>query len=82
MSTLATGVFTPVPSHADASTIHTTLYDLIEAISAEVGPEEDHLVTATLVHLINSGRVKFADDVRELRVVPTHCTSGNTLHDN
>jgi hypothetical protein len=69
MSTLATGIFAPAPSHPDTSTIHTTLYDLIEAISAEVGPQEDHLVTATLVHLINSGRVKFADDARQLQVV-------------
>jgi hypothetical protein len=69
MSTLATGVFTPVPSHTDTGIIHTTLYDLIEAISAEVGPQEDHLVTATLVHLINSGRVRFTDDERPLRVV-------------
>lgn len=69
MSTLATGIFTPAQSHADTGTIHTTLYDLIEAISAEVGPQEEHLVTATLVHLLNSGRVKFADDARQLRVV-------------
>jgi hypothetical protein len=69
MSTLATGVFTPAPSHVDTSTIHTTLFDLIEAISAEVGPQEDHLVTATLVHLINSGRVRFADDGRRLQVI-------------
>ena len=55
--------------HSEVSTIHTTLYDLIEALSQEVGPGEDHLVTAALVHLINSGEVKFADDWRELRVV-------------
>jgi hypothetical protein len=55
--------------HSEVSTIHTTLYDLIEALSQEVGPGEDHLVTAALVHLINSGEVKFADDWRELRVI-------------
>jgi hypothetical protein len=56
-------------SHSDVSPIHTTLYDLIEALSQEVGPGEDHLVTAALVHLINSGGVKFVDDGRELRVI-------------
>jgi hypothetical protein len=53
----------------EVSTIHTTLYDLIEALSQEVGPGQDHLVTAALVHLINSGGVKFVDDGRELRVI-------------
>jgi hypothetical protein len=56
-------------SHPDVSTIHTTLYDLIDVLGQEVGPGEDHLVTAALVHLINSGRVKFVEDERELRVI-------------
>lgn len=41
------------------STIRTTLYDLIEAINTEVGPEEEHLVVATLAHLLGSGRLTF-----------------------
>jgi hypothetical protein len=70
MSTPAVSTLTTAEqSHPDVSTIHTTLYDLIEALSQEVGPGEDHLVTAALVHLINSGRVKFVDDGRELRVI-------------
>jgi hypothetical protein len=69
MSTPVASISTPVQPHPEVSSIHTTLYDLIEAISAEVAPGEDDLVTATLVHLINSGRLKFADDWRELQVV-------------
>jgi hypothetical protein len=37
--------------------IHTTLYDLIAAIDAEAGPEADDVVTATVVHTLNSYRV-------------------------
>jgi hypothetical protein len=55
--------------HQASSTIETTLYDLIAAISAEVGPHDDDLVTATVVHLVNSGRVKFTDDPRNLEIV-------------
>ena len=39
--------------------IKTTLYDLIAAINSEVKPEEDHLVVATVVHLLKTGRLKF-----------------------
>jgi hypothetical protein len=69
MSTPTVNALTPVQCRPEHRPIYTTLYDLIAAISEEVGPEEDHLVTATLIHLLNSGRVKFAEDGRELRVV-------------
>jgi hypothetical protein len=55
--------------HATPTAIETTLYDLIAAISEEVDPAEDDLVTATVVHLMNSGRVKFSGDSRNLEVV-------------
>jgi len=37
--------------------IHTTLYDLIAACSAEVRPDEEDVVTATIVHLLHTHRV-------------------------
>jgi hypothetical protein len=37
--------------------IHTTLYDLIAAIDAEAGPDADDVVTATVIHLLNTYRV-------------------------
>jgi hypothetical protein len=38
--------------------ITTTLYDLIEAVSAQLGPHREELVTPTVVHLLRSGHVK------------------------
>lgn len=49
---------TPAASSSPAS-ITTTLYDLIAALNAEVEPEDDALVTAAVVHLINSNRTRF-----------------------
>jgi hypothetical protein len=39
--------------------MYTTLYDLVEALQRQVGPDEDHLVVATVMHLLQSGRVTF-----------------------
>jgi hypothetical protein len=58
-----------VPAYAEPTTIKTTLYDLIEAIGTEVEPGEDDLIIATVVHLLNSGRVKFTGDGRNAKVV-------------
>lgn len=41
------------------SPITTTLYDLIAAIRACVEPDEEDLVVATVVHILQSGRVRF-----------------------
>ena len=38
-------------------TIHTTLYDLSAALSAEVGPDEADVVTAAVMHLLNTHRI-------------------------
>lgn len=35
----------------------TTLYDLVAVLNAELSPDEDSLVTATVVHLLNTHRV-------------------------
>lgn len=43
------------------ATIRTTLYDLIEAINDEIGPDEEQLVVATVVHLLQTGRVRFLE---------------------
>lgn len=40
-------------------TIHTTLYDLIASINADIAPEDDHLVTAAILRLLDGGRVNF-----------------------
>jgi hypothetical protein len=67
MQALATNLAT-VPSRSPEK-VTTTLFDLVEAISAEVGPEEDRLVAATVMHLINSSRARFAGSRKTLKVV-------------
>jgi hypothetical protein len=37
--------------------MHTTLYDLIDAIDAEAGPEADGVVTATVMHALKAYRI-------------------------
>jgi hypothetical protein len=39
--------------------IHTTLYDLIEAIGDEISAGEDELLAEAVVHLMETGRLKF-----------------------
>lgn len=42
-----------------AISIKSTLYDLIEAISDEVEQGEENLITASVLDLIESGKIKF-----------------------
>ena len=41
--------------------IETTLYDIIVALSEDIGPDEDVLVTALVTDLLNSGQATFVD---------------------
>jgi hypothetical protein len=45
------------------------LYDLIAALNEVVEAGEETLVTAAVVHLLNSGRARFAGDHRLIKVV-------------
>ena len=47
------------------STITTTLYDLMAAMQAVVGRDEDALVVATMVHVLRSGRITFVGEDTE-----------------
>ncbi len=47
--------------------IKTTLYDLIDAISAEMDIGEDRMVVGTVSHILNSNKVKFLDDRMDIR---------------
>ena len=51
------------------TTIHTTLYDLIAALSAEVAPDEEDALTATVVHLLNAHRVTCTGNLQGYRLV-------------
>lgn len=58
-----------IERHTAPNAIETTLYDLIAAISDEVEPDNDEMVVTTLVHLLNSGSVKFSGDPRNIEVI-------------
>jgi hypothetical protein len=47
------------PIYPGTTTIKTSLYELIEAISEEVKPGEDELVAETVLHLFETGQAKF-----------------------
>ena len=48
------------------ASIMTTLYALVVALNAEVDPEDDALVTAAVVHLINAHRARFIGSRKRL----------------
>jgi hypothetical protein len=51
------------------TTIHTTLYNLIAALSAEVGPDEEDVLTATVIDLLNTHRVTCTGNLQGYRLV-------------
>jgi len=69
MQALATNLATVSETPSTPVHITTTLYDLIEAVNAEVGDDEEHLVAAAVMHLINSNRARFVGSRKTLNVV-------------
>ncbi len=49
--------------------IYTTLYNLIAALSAEIEPDEEDVLTATVVHLLNTHQVTCTGDLQGYRLV-------------
>lgn len=47
-----------------ASSIQTTLYELVEAIGEEIGMGEERLIAKTVLHLLATGKVKFISPQR------------------
>ena len=45
------------------TTMTTSLYELIEAVQTEVGPENDELVVATVMYVLRSGRATFLNSM-------------------
>jgi hypothetical protein len=56
------------PYHQPATTITTTLYDLIEAIHEEVPSGNEKLVTAVVAHLLNAGRIRYIGNPDSLKI--------------
>jgi hypothetical protein len=70
---------------SDPTSIMTTLYELVGALNAEVDPEDDALVTAAVVHLMNAHRARFVGSRTRLAIVDAYnettggCGSGDCL---
>lgn len=69
MQAVATNLATVPETSSTPVSITTTLYDLIEAVNTEVGLDEDRLVAAAVMHLINSSRARFVGSRKTLAVV-------------
>jgi hypothetical protein len=65
-----------------ATAIETTLYDLIAALSAALGPDAAAVLTATVVHLLQTHRVMYTRGRARYRLVwdgaehPTRSSAG------
>jgi hypothetical protein len=47
-------------------TIKTSLYDLVDAVQQELGPENEALVVATIAHLLQSSRITWLHDMEDV----------------
>jgi len=76
----------PVPTAPSPTALQTTLYDLMAALRAEVGPDEDDVVTATVVHLLQTHRVTDTGNQARYRLVwegtgcPAWSSAGEARH--
>jgi hypothetical protein len=52
----------PLNTTQRSTTITTNLYELVEAVQNQVGPENDELVVATVMYLLRAGRATFLYD--------------------
>ena len=71
MEQLAHDFSTLEPAQPELATIKTTLGELIGAINEEVELEEDHLVAEAVLHMLETGRIKFPNPTGELSLVWT-----------
>jgi hypothetical protein len=54
---------------SQAAKLQTTLYDLVATLNAELSPDEDDVVTETVVHLLNTHRVTCTGALQGYRLV-------------
>jgi hypothetical protein len=54
---------------SQAAKIQTTLYDLVATLNVELSPDEDNVVIATVVHLLNTHRVTCTGAMQGYRLV-------------
>jgi hypothetical protein len=49
----------PLETIQQSATITTSLYELVEAVQSQVGPEDDELVIATVMYILRARRATF-----------------------
>ena len=54
--------------HGVRTTLHTTLYDLMQAMQDEAGPHQEHRVVSAVAQLLQNGQIRFLAQ-------PTHSTT-------
>ena len=64
----------------ESMTIHTTLYDLSAALSAEVGPDEEDVVTAAFMHLLNTHQVTCTGNLKGYRLRALNARGHTAIH--
>ena len=55
--------------------IHTTLYDLVEAVEAAAGSEMDEVVTDVVSHVLKTYRITCSGDYKGYRMVLDEATA-------
>jgi hypothetical protein len=68
MHTVARIASQGAPYRQPATTIFTTLYDLIEAIHDEVPAGGENVVASVVTHLFDSGRIRFIGNPDSLKI--------------
>lgn len=56
---METVLIPPEPPRAKATTMTTSLYEILEVLQDTAGADGDALVVATVMHLLESGRLTF-----------------------
>jgi len=61
-------------------TIHTTLYDLSAALSAEVGADEEDVVTAAVMHILHTHQVTCTGNLKGYRLRACNARGHTAIH--
>jgi len=68
MQAITQNIRTEEPTHPESTTVNTTLYELIEAISKEIDPVEDRLVPVIVSDLLDRGLIMIPDSIEKMDV--------------
>jgi hypothetical protein len=76
MSTLTQAPLTVARTSSEPVRLQTTLYDLIAAINVEVDPDEQEVVLAMIVQLLQMYRTTYTDGRKTYRLVCEYRSQG------